>query len=109
VSGDGAVEHAPQRIQIRPGTLQAAIGGVLLVRRVAGLDDAGHGAAHLGDGSPRRTEVEQHRRAVSAYDDVVGSDVPMQEVLSVQYLQRVEHRGDDRVELFLSWQAAEAV
>ena len=61
MSGDGAVERAAQRVEVRPGPLQAAVGGILLVRRVAGLDDAGHGAAHLGDGAARGAEVEQHR------------------------------------------------
>ena len=105
--GDGAVERAAQRVEIRPGALQAAVGGILLVRRVAGLDDAGHRAAHLGDGAARGTEVEQHGRAVAAHDDVVGGDVAMQEVLRVHHLQRVEQRGDDRIELFLRRQPAE--
>ena len=105
--GDGAVERATQRVDIRPGTLQAVVGGVLLVRRVAGLDDAGERAAHLGDGPPRRTEIEQHRAAVGAHDDVVGRDVAMQEVLRVHHLQRVEQGGDDPVELILRGRPAE--
>ena len=106
--GDGAVERAAQRIQVRPGALQAAVGGVLLVRRVAGLDDARHGAGHLGDRPPRGAEVEQHRRAVGTHDDVVGGDVAMQEVFAVHHLQRVEQRGDDRIELLLRRRPAQA-
>ena len=78
------------------------------MRRVAGLDDARHGAGHLGDRPPRGAEVEQHRRAVGAHDDVVGGDVAVQEVLAVHHLQRVEQRGDDRIELLLRRRPAQA-
>ena len=64
--------------------------------------------AHLGDGAPRRAEIEQHGAAVGAHDDVVGGDVAMQG-LRVHHLQRVEERGDDAVELLLRGRPAEAL
>ena len=76
--------------------------------RIAGLDDAGQRAAHLGDRTPRGAEIEQHGRAVGAHDDVVGGDVAMQEVGRVHHLQRVEQGRDDAVQLVLRGRPAEA-
>ena len=78
------------------------------MRRVAGLDDAGERAAHLGHRAARGAEIEQHGRAVGADDDVVGGDVAVQEVGRVHHLQRIEQRVQDGVELLLRRRPAEA-
>ena len=52
--------------------------------------------------SPRAAaEVDQHRIAGVADDDVVGRNVAMQEVGFVNCFECVEQRRDDRVEFFL--------
>ena len=107
-AGDGPIERAAQRIEVGPRPLQAAVGRILLVRRVAGLDDARERPAHLGNRPPRRAEIQQHRAAVGAHDDVVGRDVAMQEVGRVHHFQRVEQRRDDRIQLVLRGRPAEA-
>ena len=101
LAGDGLVERGAERIEVRPRALVAAVGGVLLVRRIADLDDAGERAAHLGHRPPCGAEVEQHRRAVLADQDVVRSDVAMQQVGCVQRLQRFEQRCGNPVQLGL--------
>ena len=89
--------------------MQAAIGGILLLRGVAGLDDAGQRMAPLGDRAPRRAEIEQHGRAIGADDDVVGRDIAMQEVRGVHHLQGIEQRGDDGIELVLRRRPAQTL
>ena len=107
LAGDGAVEHAAERIDVGPRALLAAVGGILLVGGIAGLDDAGERLAHLGDRAAGGAEIEQHGGAVGADDDVVGGDVAMQEIGRVQHLQGIEHRRHDAVELLLRGLAAE--
>ncbi len=109
LAGDGAVERAAERVEVRPGPLQAAVRSVLLLRRIAGFDDAGEGTAPLGNRTPRRSEIEQHRRAVGAHDDVVGGDVAVQEILRVHHLQRIEQRRRDAIELVLRGRPSEAL
>ena len=99
MSGHGAIERAAERVDVGPGPQQAAVGGVLLVRGVAGLDDAGGRAAHLRHRPARGAEIEQHRGAVGANEDVVGGDVAMQEIGRVDQLQRIEQRRREPIQL----------
>ncbi len=54
-----------------------------------------------GDLAPGRAEVDQHRRAILADDDVVGGDVAVQVAGGVHHLERIEQRGDDFFQLRL--------
>ena len=103
----GAIERGAQRVNVGPGALQPTVARVLLLRRVAGFDDAGESPARRVDRTAGGAEVEQHRRAVGANDDVVGGDVAMQHVGGVHHLQRVQDRGHDPVQLRLRGRAVE--
>ena len=101
VTTDSPIERAAERVDVGPGSLQAPVRRILLVGGVARLDDAGEHLAHLGDGTPGRSKIEQHRRTVGTHDDVVGGYVTMQEIGRVQSLQRIEQRRNDPVQLLL--------
>ena len=82
----GVVEHATECVDVGPRTLLpvVALAPVLLQRGVAG----GHqGGQVLGPvetpGVARRAEVEQHRRAVLAHEDVGRLDVAVNETVAV--------------------------
>ena len=100
-AGDGVIERRTEGIDIRPRPLVGARGGVLLVRAVAGLDQRADRAGMAGDRAARRAEVDEHRRAVRAQHDVVGSDVAVQEVGGMNDLKGVEQGHDQPVELGL--------
>ena len=94
LAGDGVIERAAERVDVGPGALLAAGGGVLLVGAVARLDERAHGLGVRGDLAARRAEVDEHRRAVLADDDVVGRDVAVQEIAGVH--QSRAHRAAAR-------------
>ena len=98
---DREIERGAQRVEIRPRALQPAVGGILLMRGIASFDDAGHPSAHICHRLPRSTEIQQHRTAIGAHDDVVGSDVAMEEILAVHQLECVEQRFDKGIEFAL--------
>ena len=54
-----------------------------------------------GDIAARCAEVDQHRIAGAADDDVVGRNIAMQEVGFVNCLECVEQRRNDLIKLFL--------
>ena len=91
------IERRRKGVDIGPGSLLPARLGVLLVRAVAGLDEGRHGFGFRmrSDIAARRAEVDQHRIAGAADDDVVGRNIAMQEVGFVNRLERVEQRRND--------------
>src|SRR5262249_33455880 len=60
---------------------------ILFVRRVPGLHYARQRAAHFRDGPTCRTEIQKHRAAISAHEDIVGRDVPVQKIVRVHHLE----------------------
>src|SRR5690606_24834274 len=97
------IERRRKRIDVRPRPLLAARLGVLLVRAVTGLHQCTDRPRMARDVTARRPEVDQHRRAVAADDDVVRRDVAMQEVSVVNDLEGIEQRRYDSVQLVLPW------
>ena len=73
--------------------------------REACLDDAGQGAAHLRNGLPCGTKVEEDGCAVGAHDDVVGGYVTVKEIGAMHDLECVEQRRNDPVQFPLRWQS----
>ena len=102
------IKRGSERIDVGPGTLCLAIGGVLLLRRVAELDQARHLRRALGRSDPAGgAEVEQNRITVRADDDIVRRDIAMQETGFMQGLERIEKGIKDAVHLILCRPAAE--
>ena len=106
LAGDGLIERGAERVDVGPRTLLPRIGSVLFVGAIAGLHERADGPRLGGDLAPRGAEVDQDRRLVAAYDNVVGRDVAMQEVALMDHFQRVEQRAHERVKLGLAWRAA---
>src|SRR5690606_40919256 len=69
--------------------------------RSPGFHQRRHGFRMVRDLAPRRPEVDEHRVAVLADNNIVRRDVAVKEIGLVDQLQRIEHRRDDRVELLL--------
>ena len=107
LAGDRVIERGAQRVDVGPRALAPARLGVLLVGAVARLHERGDGLGVRGDLAACRAEVDEHRIARLADDDVVGRDVAMQEVGLVDQLERIEQRRQDGVELLLARRAAE--
>src|ERR1700730_296431 len=103
MSRDSAIERRAKSIEVGPWPLQAGICCVLLERRVPRFDNAGQHAAPSCYSPPCRAEVEEHRTAVRAPNDVVRSNVAMQKVLRMHYFNRIEQRSRDPIQLFLRW------
>lgn len=57
----------------------------------------------------RRAEIDQHRRAIGAHEDVVGRDIPMKHVVAVNELECIEQRSDNAVELVLCGRCFQSV
>ena len=68
--------------------------GVLLDRRVIGLQDCRQRLRHVSHHAASRTEVEQHRPAVWQQHDVVGRDVAVVDLMPVQDVQGTEQGLD---------------
>ncbi|MCG3190504.1 MAG: hypothetical protein LKCHEGNO_03237 [Burkholderiaceae bacterium] len=85
------MQRRAERIEIGPWSLShAARLGVLLDRRVAGLQDRCQRLAAIADHPPRGAEVEQHGRRVARHQHVVGRDVAVRHALAMQHLERTE-------------------
>ena len=78
----------------------------LEVRR-AEVGPHGRREVQLGVGAFPQQEIGQPLIAAGADDDVIGRDVPVQEIGIVDDLERIEQRPDDRIEFLLSWCSAE--
>ena len=95
LAADREVRHRRQRIQVGPWPLvHAGDVGVLLDRRIAGLQDhrqrLGHVADHLACGA----KVQQQRpTAVGQQQHVVGRHVAVVPALGVDHRQGVGHRA----------------
>ena len=92
--GDGVVHHCRQRVHIRPWALfHAGDLGVLLHRRVAGLQDHRQRLGHVADHPPRRAEIQQQRAlGAGQHHHVVGGDVAVVALGVVQHDQRLGQR-----------------
>ena len=92
---DAAVEGGRQGIDIGPGTLMA-LAAVLFLGGVAGFEDDGQ-ALDVGLGHrPRRAEIQQLGPAAIQHHDVVGADVPVDDAVGMDPLQRAHHRHQQR-------------
>src|SRR5437773_357702 len=73
-AGDRVVEDAAQRVQIGPGALLDAR-RVLLERRIAGSHHRREGLRAAAQRVARGAEIDQHRIAALAHEDVLRLDV----------------------------------
>ena len=96
-SGDAAVQGGAHGVHVRPGPL-VAVAGILLLRRVAVLEDDRH-AFPVPQGEPRRAEVQQPALPLRGDVDVVRADIPVQEVERVHLDQRLHDGLEDRQRL----------
>ena len=96
------INNRAQAVHVGPRALpHGAVVHVLLDRRVARLKDGGQGLRHATDNEPRGPQVKQHRRAVTAHQNVVGRHVAMDHVLRVQQCQRIKNRLDQAPDVHL--------
>ena len=100
LAADGAVTGGAEPVDVGPRPLALAVGVVLLERRVARRHQDRH-RARLAHARARRAEVEQHRTAVLADQDVLGLDVAVDETRRVHQRQPVDDRQHDVVQLAL--------
>ena len=81
--GDHEVHHCRQGVHVGPRPLlHARHVGVLLDRRIAGLEDHRQRVRHVADDTARSAEVEQHGAVVGEQQDVVGRDVPVVDLVA---------------------------
>ncbi|VWB61028.1 hypothetical protein BUB20358_02819 [Burkholderia ubonensis] len=103
LAGDHRVHHRAERIQVGPRPLaERGIVGVLLDRRIAGLDHHRAVVDEVADLFARRPEVEQDRVAVRTDQHVVERDVAMEALRAMQRVERAEQRGDHVAQLRLA-------
>src|SRR5215471_13524890 len=105
---DGVVKGGAEGIDVCPWPLPAPVGGVLLVGAIPRLDERADGLGMGGDLASRRAEVNEHRRAVLADDDVIGGDVAVQEVAGVHGLERFQQWFEDAIKLGLARRSLQA-
>ena len=92
MTGDTAVQHGAQSVNIGPGAVAVIAGGVLLRWRIAGCDQAGDALAMAANRLPRRAKIDQDHPMVAGSDVQVGGlDVAVQESLIMNRLQRRQH------------------
>ena len=92
-TGQQKIQHRTEPVHIRPRALaHGAVVNVLLNRRIAGLENGGQRLRHAAYHQPRRAQIEQHRVAVTAHQNVVRRHVTMNHVLRVQQRHRVKNR-----------------
>ncbi len=94
VAHDQVMQHGAERIDVGPGPLAQRGGlGVLLDRRVAGLQDGGEGLRLVADRAARGTEVQQDGVGlVERQQHVVGCDVAVVDLLGMQDAEAVQQR-----------------
>ena len=87
-----------QRVDVGPRTLfHVGRFGVLLDRRIAGLQDHRQRLRHVADDAARGAEIEQQRFAGAAEQDhVVRRDVAVKATLGVNHRQRFRQRRQQR-------------
>ncbi len=100
VADEAAEHHRADRVDVGPRPLVAAA-LVLLERRVAVGHHRGQRLAVMAERLARRAEIDQHRRAVFADEDVVGLDVAVEQAGFVHRLDAVEQRIEEFAHLAL--------
>ena len=91
LADDGEMHHRRQRVDVGPGALLHARDlGVLLDRRITGLEDHREGLRHVADDPARGAEIEQQRAvAAGQHHHVVGRDVAVVALVAVDHRQRL--------------------
>ena len=89
-AADELVDHRSKGVDVRPGALRFARGGVLLYGGVAGGDDSRQAAASRAQGLPRRAEVDQNGHLVLVHDDVARLDVAVEDSGIVDQLEPLQ-------------------
>ena len=104
-AGDRVVDHAGQRVEVGPWTLQHRA-AVLLDRREVRFQEGGQRLGLVADHPPRRAEVEQQRTA-GGEQDVVRRDVAMEALRRMQHRHRVEQGVEPGAQLRFRSRSAE--
>ena len=89
------VERCAKRVNVRPRTLLAAC-AVLLRRRKARLEQNRHSLVLTAYVASRRAEVDQLDSAVICNDNILGTEVAVEDFLSVDLHQRAGN-GDEHL------------
>ena len=84
-AGHHLIERSAERIDVRGGPLHA-VAAVLLLGRIAVLDDDRHALAAVVYGMTRRAEIDQPHAAVFEQHNVVGRDIPVDHAAVVDVL-----------------------
>ena len=91
--GQHLVDGGTHRINVGKGTLLRG-GGILLLRRIAGLENNGQALFVIAGRNSCRAEIQNFNLAVVADENIVGGDVPMDQPGSMNFpqcLQDGEH------------------
>ena len=109
LADDREVHHCGQRVEVGPrALLHAGDLGVLLHRRIAGLEDHRQGLCHVADHPARGAEIEQQRAvAAGQHHHVVGRDVAVVALLAVDHRQRLGQRVQQAAQPGLGGRAAQ--
>ena len=91
-------EHPSHRVEVGVRAL-LGIAAVLLERGVSRSNHRGERSGRARKRLARRAEIDQHRVAGLADEDVVGLDVAVQEAGRVDFLDAVEEWGHDAEDL----------
>ena len=98
-AGDHLIERRAERIDVGGGTLYA-VAVILLLGRIAVLDDHGHALAAVVDRVARSAEVDQTDAAVLQEHDVVRCNIPVDHPAVMYTLQRQHDRREHTDSLF---------
>ena len=98
-AGDHLIERRAERVDVGGGTLYA-VAVILLLGRIAVLDDHGHALAAVVDRVARSAEVDQTDAAVLQEHDVVRCNIPVDHPAVMYTLQRQHDRREHTDSLF---------
>ena len=102
----GAIDSRAETVDVAPRALLVALAGVLFDGCVAGRHEVGDGACLTADGLARRAEVQQHRRTVTAHENIGRLDVAMNKALGMDHFEGVKQGMEDLQNLVLGQRAA---